>query len=154
MLQTGYTAGNKITEKVDSQYMRRHVSNLVMGSRPCHTSLAPRGSLVGGGDLMRPSPSVGAMWRFVRLAYRTPFGVGEHIILSRATVTRTAQDLCQHSTNWWDDELQINACSVSCWLSLRPTRSLQSLLEAGASTSKYAEAVDSRCIPLRHDYYR
>ena len=57
-----------------------------------------KSEISGDGALMWSSPSVDATGRFVCPAYRTPFGVGEPTIWGRATATRTARDLCQHST--------------------------------------------------------
>jgi len=70
-----------------------------LSNRPHPTSLALTSSLVEGGALMWSSPLVDATGRFVRPAYRTPFGVGEPTIWGRATAARTARDLCQHSTS-------------------------------------------------------
>ena len=132
-------------------------------NRPHPTWLALTGSLVEGRALMWSSPSVDATGRFVRPAYRTPFGVSEPTILGRATAARTARDLCQHSTSCQYSRMQRNSCSVSCRFPLRPARSLRSLsphgpqassdghrdlrptrVEPGGSTSKYAETARGR----------
>ena len=49
---------------------------------------------------MWSSPSSGATGRFVRPAYRTPFGVDGPTIWGRATAARTARHLWPHSTTW------------------------------------------------------
>ena len=100
-------------------------------NRPHPTWLALTGSLVEGRALMWSSPSVDATGRFVRPAYRTPFGVSEPTIGGRATAARTALDLCQHSTSCQYSRMQRNSCSVSCRFPLRPARSLRSLSPHG-----------------------